>query len=131
MLTVVAMVLTLLGGLGVYGFFHLCGMVRDAVDEQAEATDALLAGLQANKEALESLKTAAEGLRLQGLALDMQIGGLTDRLEAHLDEAVVGPISIRGSDVPAALAAPTAAAGGAVAPRGHPPRPRGPVGRTP
>lgn len=102
---VIAFVLTLLGSLGVCGFFHLRGMIRDAAEEQAVDSATVVAQLQANREAIASLQSAVTSLRLQVHTLGTQIDSLNERVHTHLEEALVGPVSIRGQDVPAMLAA--------------------------
>lgn len=135
MLLVVAMVLTLLGGLSVFGFFHLRGMVRDGT----ERLEALIGGAApgtANvpvgaaehpggdqgargdlREALRELREAKASINLVGrqvLALNARIVELTGQVKEHLHETTVGPVSVRGKDVTAAVAA---AAGTAPPPR--------------
>jgi hypothetical protein len=107
MLLVVALVLTLLGSLGVYGFFHLRGMLEEMAEEHTDAREAILAELEGNRKAVESLNTMAA-------RVGTQIEGLNGRMEAHIDDVLVGPVSIRGQDVPAALAVST---GGVAPPR--------------
>jgi hypothetical protein len=107
MLLVVALVLTLLGSLGVYGFFHLRGMIQEMAEEHTDAREAILAELEANRKSVESLNTMAAHL-------GAQLEGLNGRMDAHIDEVLVGPVSIRGSDIPAALVAST---GGVAPPR--------------
>lgn len=131
MLVVVAMVLTLLGGLGVFGFFHLRGMVREGMDR----LEALLGGAAPDtgnapvnategqgddqgargelREALRELREAKASIHLLGrqvLALNARIVELTGKVKEHLHETTVGPVSVRGRDVSAAVAAATAAA---------------------
>ena len=131
MLIVVAMVLTLLGGLAVFGFFHLRGMVRDGMDR----LEALIGGAVPDtgnapvdakerpgedqgargelREALRELREAKASIHLLGrqvLALNARIVELTGEVKEQLHETTVGPVSVRGGEVPAVLAATAGAA---------------------
>lgn len=131
MLIVVAMVLTLLGVLAVIGFFILRGAIRDGMD-RLEALIGLGApdvgsappdgqqrpgddqGARGElREALRELREAKASIILLGrqvFALNARIVELTGEVKAHLHETTVGPVSVRGGDVPATLAVAAGAA---------------------